>query len=77
LRVLSEWLRVSPQDLLFGSPAGAQVAHDSSSHGTALNMTDQYMLQLFLSLSKDHQRMVREMVAALQQVEVLYKPPKT
>jgi hypothetical protein len=66
LRVLAFWLQVKPQDLLFGVDATPvamgveeRIEHDAST------LADDNMLEKYQALTHDHQRMVRELVAAL------------
>ncbi|MSQ57638.1 MAG: hypothetical protein EXR35_09085 [Limnohabitans sp.] len=76
LRVLSEWLRVNPKDLLFGL-SETHKANESNQSLAKLNMIDAHMMHLFLNLNKDYQRMIREIVSALDAIENQYNPIKT
>lgn len=66
LRVLALWLQVKPQDLLFGteSKPAAMGVEEPTEHD-ASTLADDYMLEKYLALPHDYQRMVREIVAAL------------
>jgi hypothetical protein len=66
LRVLSEWLRISPNDLLFGpehTPTRLPLMEDLIPE--ALNLADHQMVKRYLALSVEHRRVIRELVAAL------------
>ncbi len=66
LRVLSDWLRISPNDLLFGPehtptrlPLMEALVPDE------LNLADHQMVKRYMALSVEHRRVIRELVAAL------------
>ncbi len=65
LRVLAEWLQVSPDALRFGNP------RPGSQDGTAdllydgLNLADREMLVRYLALSTTDRKIVRDVVEAL------------
>lgn len=65
LRVLAEWLQVSPDALRFGNPrpggqdGTADLLHD------ALNLADREMLVRYLALSTTDRKIVRDVVEAL------------
>ena len=66
LRVLAFWLQVKPQDLLFGVDATpVAMGVEERIEQDASTLADDYMLEKYQALTHDHQRMVRELVAAL------------
>ncbi len=66
LRILADWLRVSPQELLFGPSLESSVyASRESSPGYTVSLADDSMLRKYRSLTQDHRRMIREIVAGL------------
>jgi len=67
LRVLADWLRVSPEALLLGAaPAAGATA---TAGMPALGLADQRMLQTYLRLSRESQHVVQTVVAACQALD--------
>jgi hypothetical protein len=65
LRVLADWLQVSPDALRFGSsPANAGTSDSDASLGT-LDMADREMMKRYLALTLADRKTVREVVTAL------------
>lgn len=65
LRVLADWLQVSPDELRYGPPAAATKAQDFGQEWHALNMQDREMLNRYLGLAPEGRKTVRDVVAAL------------
>ncbi len=65
LRVLAEWLQVSPDELRFGKTLAAVQQNPSDSLQTSLNMADREMLMRYLALSIAERKIVRDVVQAL------------
>lgn len=65
LRVLADWLQVSPDELRYGVPAGVVTAQDAGHEWRALNMQDREMLNRYLGLSPEGRKTVRDVVVAL------------
>lgn len=68
LRVLAEWLQVSPDELRYGThPMEMKLQGrdmtDNESH--VLNMQDREMLKRYLSLPQENRKTVRDVVTAL------------
>ena len=68
LRVLADWLQVSPDELRYGAPAMEikpqdRAMADNESH--ALSMQDREMLKRYLSLAQENRKTVRDVVTAL------------
>lgn len=64
LIVLSKWLKVSPEGLLFGTPP-ARSADEKSCSDETVNLVDQQLISRYFSLSAEHRRVVREVVEGL------------
>ena len=65
LRVLAEWLQVSPDELRFGKALAAVQQNPCDPLQTSLNMADREMLMRYLALSIAERKIVRDVVQAL------------
>jgi hypothetical protein len=65
LRVLAEWLQVSPDELRFGKAAASVPRRTSESLLESLNLADREMLARYLSLSISDKKTVRDVLEAL------------
>ena len=65
LRVLADWLQVSPDELRFGRSGGAVMAAGASTDPASLSMADREMLSRYLGLDVNDRKTVREVVTAL------------
>lgn len=65
LRVLADWLHVSPDELRYGTLAPTFKAQDSGTDMTVLNMQDRDMLARYMTLSLQERKTVCDVVAAL------------
>jgi hypothetical protein len=65
LRVLADWLQVSPDELRFGRAFGLAKGAASLADLNTLNMTDREMLSRYLALSVDARNTVKDVVTAL------------
>jgi transcriptional regulator with XRE-family HTH domain len=65
LRVLAEWLQVSPDELRFGRPAVVAIAKEADAQIESLNLADREMLSRYLALSLAERKTVRDVVEAL------------
>jgi transcriptional regulator with XRE-family HTH domain len=65
LRVLADWLQVSPDELRFGRSGGAVMAAEASTDPASLGMADREMLSRYLGLDVNDRKTVREVVTAL------------
>lgn len=63
LMVLADWLRVTPEALLFGTDPACPL--DESSTGTAINLVDKELIAQYLRLMPEHRFAVRLIVEAL------------
>ena len=65
LRVLADWLQVSPDELRFGQSGGAIRAAEATADPASLSMADREMVSRYLGLDVNDRKTVREMVTAL------------
>ena len=63
LMVLSKWLKISPEGLLFGTPPPRPV--DESQKDERVNLVDQQLIYRDFALEPEHRRVVREVVEGL------------
>lgn len=73
LRVLANWLQVSPDELRFGQKAGVIKTAEAMSDLRNLNMSDREMLGRYLALDINARKTVRDVVTALS-VAATVKP---
>lgn len=64
LRVLADWLHVSPDELRYGPLATAKL-QDRDNESQPLDMQDREMLKRYLSLPQENRKTVRDVVTAL------------
>lgn len=74
LRVLADWLQVSPDELRYGAPATAANSQDRRDEAQALSLQDREMLKRYLSLSHEKRKTVRDVVAAFAVAESVASP---
>jgi hypothetical protein len=65
LRVLADWLQVSPDELRFGRQGGGHLIGEPDAQFDALNMADREMLSRYLALPVAQRKTVRDVVEAL------------
>ncbi|MCO4089761.1 MAG: hypothetical protein HEQ17_12825 [Limnohabitans sp.] len=65
LRVLADWLQVSPDELRFGRSGGVVMPAEASTDPASLGMADREMLSRYLGLDVNDRKTVREVVTAL------------
>lgn len=65
LRVLADWLQVSPDELRFGRSGGAVKAPEATADSASLSMPDREMVTRYLGLDVNDRKTVREVVTAL------------
>jgi hypothetical protein len=63
LLVLSKWLKISPEGLLFGTPPQRPV--DESEKDERINLVDQQLISRYFLLEPEHRRVIREVVDGL------------
>ncbi len=65
LRVLADWLQVSPDELRFGRDGLVLKASEGGAAVDAMNMADREMLNRYLALPLNERKTVREVVVGL------------
>jgi hypothetical protein len=63
LLVLSKWLKISPEGLLFGTPPPRTA--DEAAEVEHMNLVDQQLIARYFALQPDQRRVVREVVEGL------------
>jgi hypothetical protein len=63
LLVLSKWLKISPEGLLFGTPPPRPA--DEGLKDERINLVDQQLISRYFALQPEHRRVVREVVDGL------------
>lgn len=74
LRVLAEWLQVSPDELRFGNLRATSVAAEADASFERLDMADREMLHRYLALTVADRKTVRDVVTALWMAAIAKKP---
>jgi len=64
LRVMADWLQVSPDELRFGRAPGKSSAIDMASGQIDMGLADREMVERYLSLSQAERKTVRDVVSA-------------
>jgi transcriptional regulator with XRE-family HTH domain len=75
LRVLADWLQVSPDELRFGRAFETAKAAEPTADPDGLNMADREMINRYMGLDVEDRKTVRQVVAALS-VAATIKPKK-
>jgi hypothetical protein len=63
LMILSKWLKISPEGLLFGTPPPRSI--DENMKVDPMSLVDQQLVSRYLGLDPDHRRVVRDVVEGL------------
>lgn len=74
LRVLAEWLQVSPDELRFGSHLANTRISEADAGFERLDMADREMVHRYLALTVADRKTVREVVTALALAASVKKP---
>ena len=74
LRVLADWLQVSPDALRFGSLSTVSKNAAAGANFERLDMADREMLHRYLALTVPDRKTVREVVTALSIAAIAKKP---
>jgi transcriptional regulator with XRE-family HTH domain len=64
LRVLAEWLQVSPDELRFGRAPGKTYVFESDNGLIEMGLADREMVDRYLSLSQAERKTIRDVVSA-------------
>jgi len=63
LLVLSKWLKISPEGLLFGTPPPRPI--DATANDEKINLVDQQLISRYFTLEPEQRRVIREVVDGL------------
>jgi len=74
LRVLAEWLLVSPDELRFGNLRTTPLSSEADASFERLDMADREMVHRYLALTVADRKTVREVVTALSIAAIAKKP---
>ena len=74
LRVLADWLQVSPDALRFGGPSASARTSEADASFERLDMADREMVHRYLALTVADRKTVREVVTALSIAAIAKKP---
>ena len=64
LRVLSEWLQVSPDELRFGRAPGKTYVFEMNDGPIEMGLADREMVERYLSLNLEERKTIRDVVSA-------------
>ena len=64
LRVLAEWLQVSPDELRFGRAPGKTYVFEMNAGPVEMGLSDREMVDRYLSLSLEERKTIRDVVSA-------------
>jgi hypothetical protein len=64
LRVLSDWLQVSPDELRFGRAPGKTYVFEMNNGPIEMGLADREMVDRYLSLSLEQRKTIRDIVSA-------------
>ena len=64
LRVLAEWLQVSPDELRFGRAPGKPYVYEMNAGPIEMALADREMIDRYLSLSQSERKTIRDVVSA-------------
>jgi hypothetical protein len=64
LRVLSEWLQVSPDELRFGRAPGKTYVFEMNDGPIEMGLADREMVDRYLSLNLEERKTIRDVVSA-------------
>jgi transcriptional regulator with XRE-family HTH domain len=75
LRVLAEWLQVSPDELRFGRAPGKSFVFELNSGPIDVNLVDRELIERYLSLSQAERKTIRDVVSAFVMAKLEEKLP--
>ena len=64
LRVLADWLQVSPEELRFGRAPGKTYVFEMNAGRVEMALSDREMVDRYLSLSLEERKTIRDVVSA-------------
>jgi transcriptional regulator with XRE-family HTH domain len=75
LRVLAEWLQVSPDELRFGRAPGKTYVYEMNDGPIEMALADREMIDRYLSLSQAERKTIRDVVSAFMLAKVAERMP--
>ncbi len=75
LRVLADWLQVSPDELRFGRSSSKSYVTEMNEDQMELGLADREMLGRYLSLSHAERKIIRDVVSAFVQAQAAKNLP--
>jgi len=77
LRVLADWLQVSPDELRFGRAPGKTYVYEMNAGSVEMALADREMVERYLSLSQEGRKTIRDVVSAFVVAKAADMPSKT
>jgi transcriptional regulator with XRE-family HTH domain len=77
LRVLADWLQVSPDELRFGRAPGKTYVYEMNAGPVEMALADREMVDRYLSLSQEGRKTIRDVVSAFVVAKAANMPSKT
>jgi len=77
LRVLADWLQVSPDELRFGRAPGKTYVYEMNAGPVEMALADREMVDRYLSLSQEGRKTIRDVVSAFVVAKAADMPSKT
>lgn len=77
LRVLADWLQVSPDELRFGRAPGKTNVYEMNAGPVEMALADREMVDRYLSLSQEGRKTIRDVVSAFVVAKAADMPSKT
>ena len=75
LRVLADWLQVSPDELRFGRAPGKTYVYEMNAGPIEMALADREMIDRYLSLSQAERKTIRDVVSAFVLAKVAERMP--
>ena len=75
LRVLADWLQVSPDELRFGRAPGKTYVYEMNAGPIEMALADREMIDRYLSLSQAERKTIRDVVTAFVLAKVVETAP--
>ena len=75
LRVLAEWLQVSPDELRFGRAPGKTYVYEMNAGPVEMALADREMIDRYLSLSQAERKTIRDVVSDFVLAKVAERMP--
>ena len=75
LRVLADWLQVSPDELRFGRAPGKTYVYEMNAGPIEMALADREMIDRYLSLSQTERKIIRDVVSAFVMAKAAERMP--